>query len=126
MNQWQKLFNVGQVFSNLDIFTESALESGATEVAIFGAASESFSRKNINCSIEESLQRFTDVTKFASKNGVAIRGYVSCVIGCPYEGPISPSKVLDVSQKMLDLGCYEISLGDTIGVGTPGTSTVRC
>jgi hydroxymethylglutaryl-CoA lyase len=71
-------------------------------------------------SIDESLQRFTEVTHFALKNGVKIRGYVSCVIGCPYEGPIDPLKVADVSQKMLDLGCYEISLGDTIGVGTPG------
>ena len=100
--------------------TESALEAGASEVAIFGAASESFSQKNINCSIDESLRRFSAVTDFASKNGVKIRGYVSCVIGCPYEGPISPQKVSEVSQKLLDLGCYEISLGDTIGVGTPG------
>ena len=99
------------------------MEAGAKEVAIFGAASESFSRKNINCSIDESLQRFDEVTKVALQNGIKIRGYVSCVIGCPYEGPIQPSKVAEVSSKMLDLGCYEISLGDTIGVGTPGNKS---
>jgi hydroxymethylglutaryl-CoA lyase len=99
---------------------EAAMAVGATEVAIFGAASESFSQKNINCSIEESLQRFLPVVKAAQEAGVKVRGYVSCVVGCPYEGDIAPEKVAEVSAKLFDMGCYEISLGDTVGVGTPG------
>ena len=100
---------------------KSALDCGAKEVAIFGAASESFSQKNINCSIADSLKRFEEVAEEAVKAKVKLRGYVSCVIGCPYEGPISPAQVSKVSKLLLDMGCYEISLGDTIGVGTPGS-----
>eukprot|EP00981_Chlorochromonas_danica_P015682 scaffold14361_cov193-Ochromonas_danica.AAC.17 len=99
---------------------ESAIELGVKEIAIFGAASESFSRKNINCSIEESIKRFEEVCKEARQHNLKIRGYVSCVVGCPYEGRITPEAVLKLSQRLLDLGCYEISLGDTIGVATPG------
>ena len=99
---------------------ESALKVGVKEIAIFGAASESFSKKNINCSIEDSLKRFSDVMRVAKENHLKVRGYVSCVVGCPYEGPIQPKQVAKVAKIMLDMGCYEISLGDTIGVGTPG------
>jgi len=99
---------------------EAALAAGATEVAIFGAASESFSQKNINCSIKESIDRFRPITEAAKADGIDVRGYVSCVVGCPYEGDIDPAVVADVSALMMDMGCYEISLGDTIGVGTPG------
>ena len=98
---------------------EAALTAGADTVAIFGSASESFSQKNINCSIAESLERFAPVCEAALRDGVKVRGYVSCVIACPYEGPIKPHAVAGVAAKMLDMGCYEISLGDTIGVGTP-------
>ncbi|XP_053318260.1 hydroxymethylglutaryl-CoA lyase, mitochondrial [Spea bombifrons] len=100
---------------------QSAVKCGAKEVAIFGAASELFSKKNINCSIEESLQRFQAVTAAAKEAKIPVRGYVSCVLGCPYEGKVSPSKVAEVAHKMFSMGCYEISLGDTIGVGTPGS-----
>ncbi|WP_186301489.1 hydroxymethylglutaryl-CoA lyase [Denitromonas halophila] len=99
---------------------EAALAAGATEVAVFGAASESFSQKNINCSIAESLQRFEPVMAAAQAAGVKVRGYVSCVVGCPYEGEIAPAAVANVAGTLLDMGCYEISLGDTIGTGTPG------
>jgi hydroxymethylglutaryl-CoA lyase len=98
---------------------EAARAAGATEVAIFGAASESFSRKNINCSIAESLERFRPVADEAKKHGIKVRGYVSCVLGCPYEGEISPVAVATVAAALFDMGCYEVSLGDTIGVGTP-------
>ena len=98
---------------------EGALNGGADEVAIFTSASESFSQKNINCNIQESLERFEPVLKAASAHNIPVRGYVSCVTDCPYEGKISPIKVADVSQKLLKMGCYEISLGDTIGRGTP-------
>jgi hydroxymethylglutaryl-CoA lyase len=98
---------------------EAALVSGADEVAIFGAASESFSQKNINCSIAESLQRFEPVIAAAKANHIKVRGYVSCILGCPYEGDIASQKVAEVSKQLLEMGCYEISLGDTIGVGTP-------
>ena len=98
---------------------EGAMAASADEVAIFGAASESFSQKNINCSIAESLARFSDVMDAAKAQGKRVRGYVSCVLGCPYEGEIEPKAVAHVSQKLLEMGCYEISLGDTIGVGTP-------
>jgi hydroxymethylglutaryl-CoA lyase len=98
---------------------EAALAAGATEVAIFGAASEAFSQKNINCSIAESLERFAKVAEAARAANVRLRGYVSCVVGCPYEGDIAPQAVARVAQAFLDMGCYEVSLGDTIGVGTP-------
>jgi len=88
-------------------------------VAIFGAASESFSKKNINCSIAESLARFAQVAEAARAASVRLRGYVSCVVGCPYEGDIAPDAVARVAQALYDMGCYEVSLGDTIGVGTP-------
>jgi hydroxymethylglutaryl-CoA lyase len=99
---------------------EAARAAGATEVAIFGAASESFSRRNINCSIAESLDRFRPVAEAAEKNNVKVRGYVSCVLGCPYEGEVSPRQVAEVAGALYDMGCYEVSLGDTIGTGTPG------
>lgn len=98
---------------------EAALAAGVGEVAIFGAASESFSRKNINCSIAESLERFEPLCAEALRQGLKVRGYVSCVLGCPYEGAVAASKVAGVAKALFDLGCYEISLGDTIGVGTP-------
>lgn len=103
---------------------EAAIAAGAREVAVFGAASESFSRKNINCSIAESLERFRPVTEAAQAAGVKVRGYVSCVVGCPYEGPVAPDKVAEVAATLRDMGCYEISLGDTVGVGSP-TSVTR-
>jgi len=103
---------------------ESALAAGAEEVAVFGAASESFSQRNINCSIAESLERFAPVMTAAQQHGVRVRGYVSCVLGCPYEGEIAPAAVADVAGRLYDMGCYEISLGDTIGVGTPGKARV--
>ncbi|MCK7551361.1 hydroxymethylglutaryl-CoA lyase [Marinobacter goseongensis] len=98
---------------------ENALAAGADEVAVFGAASESFSQKNINCSIAESLDRFLPVMEAAGKAGIPVRGYVSTVLGCPYEGDIAPAQVAKVAKALADMGCYEISLGDTIGVGTP-------
>lgn len=90
-------------------------------LAVFGAASESFTKKNVNCSIAESIERFGSVLDAAKANNIKVRGYVSTVIGCPYEGSIKPSAVAKVSEKLLKMGCYEISLGDTIGVGTPGS-----
>ena len=98
---------------------EGAIKHGADEVAIFSAASESFTQKNINCSIEESLQRFDAIMTQAKKVNMPVRGYVSTVIGCPYEGDIDPKKVAEVASYLYEMGCYEISLGDTIGVGTP-------
>lgn len=98
---------------------ELALAAGADEVAIFGAASESFSQKNINCSIDESIERFIPLMEAAKKHNIPVRGYVSCVLGCPYEGDIAVSEVARVSEILYKMGCYEISLGDTIGVGTP-------
>ena len=98
---------------------DAAIEAGVTEVAVFGAASESFSKKNINCSIDESLQKFEPVIEKAHAHNMRVRGYVSCVMGCPYEGEIAPNAVSKVSKQLLDMGCYEISLGDTIGTGTP-------
>tara|TARA_R110000824_G_scaffold155981_3_gene328802 strand:+ start:349 stop:1248 length:900 start_codon:yes stop_codon:yes gene_type:complete len=98
---------------------ENALAAGADEVAVFGAASESFSQKNINCSIAESLERFLPVMEAAKKHNIPVRGYVSTVLGCPYEGDIAPEQVAKVAKDLADMGCYEISLGDTIGVGTP-------
>jgi isopropylmalate/homocitrate/citramalate synthase len=99
---------------------EAASAAGADEIAVFAAASESFSQKNINCSIGESVERFRPVAEAAKRDRRRIRGYVSCVLGCPYEGEIAPSAVAEVAKALLDLGCEEISLGDTIGVGTPG------
>ena len=97
---------------------EAAIEAGVEEIAVFAAASETFSQRNINCSIEESLERFRDVAKKASAENLRIRGYISCVLGCPYEGEVSIETVSEVAARLLDQGCYEISLGDTIGVGT--------
>lgn len=98
---------------------EAAVAAGATDVAVFAAASESFSRRNINCSIDESLARFEPVAARAAVLGVRVRGYVSCVLGCPYEGAVAPRRVAEVAARLAALGCHEISLGDTIGIGTP-------
>jgi hydroxymethylglutaryl-CoA lyase len=97
---------------------ELALAAGAQEIAVFGAASESFSQRNINCSIQESLERFAHVTDAAQSAGLKVRGYVSCVLGCPYEGEIEPGAVARVAEALIGMGCYEVSLGDTIGIGT--------
>ncbi len=99
---------------------EAARAAGAMEIAVFGAASETFSRKNINCSIAESLERFAPVVKAARANRMRVRGYISCALGCPYEGEVKPRAVAALAEKLYAMGCYEISLGDTIGVGTPG------
>ncbi len=98
-----------------------AQKAQADEVAIFAAASESFSQHNINCSIAESLERFIPVLELAKQDGKLVRGYISCVVGCPYEGEINPAAVAEITEKLLALGCYEVSLGDTIGSGTPET-----
>ncbi|MBL4660741.1 MAG: hydroxymethylglutaryl-CoA lyase [Alcanivoracaceae bacterium] len=98
---------------------QAAIAGNIKEVAVFTAASESFTKKNINCSIEESLQRFEPVIALAKQHDVKVRGYVSCVLGCPYEGEVKPEKVAQVAEKLFNLGCYEVSLGDTIGTGTP-------
>ncbi len=98
---------------------EGARAAGADEVAIFGAASEGFSQKNINCSIAESLERFAPVAEAARADGIPVRGYVSCVTDCPYDGPTPPSQVAWVTERLLAMGCYAVSLGDTIGAGTP-------
>jgi hydroxymethylglutaryl-CoA lyase len=98
---------------------DKAVEAGAKEVAVFGAASEAFSQKNINCSIAESLKRFEPVIASATALDLKVRGYVSCVVGCPYQGAVAPAAVAEVAASLLDMGCYEISLGDTIGAGTP-------
>jgi len=128
-----QLSDAEEVFSSIDkhpdvaypalvpneIGMNRALEVGAMEVSIFTAASETFNRKNINASVAESIERFRPVMALASKNGVRVRGYISTVIGCPYEGAIEPQAVAKVAKTLVELGCYEISLGDTIGVGTP-------
>ncbi|MCB1939311.1 MAG: hydroxymethylglutaryl-CoA lyase [Rhodocyclaceae bacterium] len=121
MARLQRLPGVGYpvLTPNLKGF-EAALAAGAEAVAVFGAASESFSQKNINCSIAESLARFEPVMAAAKVAGVKVRGYVSCVLGCPYEGEIAPAAVAKVAATLFEMGCYEISLGDTIGTGTPG------
>jgi len=98
---------------------QDAMDAGAREIAVFAAASETFSQKNINCSISESIDRFTEVFALAKAHDIRVRGYVSCVLGCPYEGEINISQVAAVSRQLHQLGCYEISLGDTIGTGTP-------
>jgi hydroxymethylglutaryl-CoA lyase len=99
---------------------ESAIAARASEVAVFAAASEAFSQKNINCTIKESLERFKPVMARAKEAGVKVRGYVSCVLGCPYQGEVAPAAVADVAWALFEMGCYEVSLGDTIGTGTPG------
>lgn len=98
---------------------EAAMAAGVEEIAVFASASEPFSQKNINCSIAESLERFAPVMAMAKNAGIKVRGYVSCVAGCPYQGAVRPEKVAEVSTRLFEMGCYEISLGDTIGVGTP-------
>lgn len=98
---------------------ESALAVGCKEVAVFTAASESFTRKNINCSIDESFEKFADVMSAAKANDIKVRGYVSCMVDCPYEGAIDPKQVVKVTQRLLQMGCYEVSLGETIGTATP-------
>ena len=103
---------------------EAALEAGVDEVAVFASASEAFSQKNINCSIGESFERFEPVLQAARAANIRVRGYVSCVLGCPYEGEVPPAKAAEVAEKLFASGCYEISLGDTIGVGTPDRTRV--
>lgn len=98
---------------------DRAMEVGVEEIAVFTAASETFNQKNINCSIQESLDRFEPVMERAHDAGIPVRGYISCVLGCPYEGRIDPGNVANVAGKLMRMGCHEISLGDTIGVGTP-------
>lgn len=100
---------------------EAAVAQGATEVAVFAAASESFSQRNINCSIDESIARFVPVFESAKRLGVKVRGYLSCVVACPYDGAIAPANVADVAARLHELGSYEVSLGDTIGAGTPAS-----
>ena len=100
---------------------ERALQCGVREVAVFAAASEGFSQKNINCSIAESIERFKQVARAALSAGLAVRGYISCVVGCPYEGAVHVESVAQVAEQLLAIGCYEVSLGDTIGVGTPAS-----
>jgi len=100
---------------------DAAVEAGASEVAIFAAASETFSRKNINCSVAESLKRFEPILSAASSLEIPVRGYVSCVVGCPYEGDVDPQQAAAVARTLHEMGCYEVSLGDTIGVGTPAS-----
>lgn len=101
---------------------EDALAAGVQEVAVFAAASEAFSQRNINCSISESLDRFLPVMEAARLHGITVRGYVSCVLGCPYEGSVAPKQVAAVANELYAMGCYEVSLGDTIGTGTPGAT----
>ncbi|HSR72564.1 MAG TPA: hydroxymethylglutaryl-CoA lyase [Kiloniellales bacterium] len=101
---------------------EAARAAGAREIAVFGAASETFSRRNINCSIAESLDRFAPVAAAAKDAGMTLRGYVSCALGCPYEGQVAPAAVAGLAARLFELGCAEISLGDTIGVGTPAAA----
>ena len=100
---------------------ENAMNVKVDEIAVFAAASETFSQKNVNCSIAESLERFEDIFKKARQKKIPVRGYVSCIVECPYEGKVKPEKVLEVTSRLLDMGCYEVSLGDTIGKGTPKT-----
>ena len=108
----------GALAPNLRGF-EDAVAAGVKEVAVFAAASEAFSQRNINCSISESLVRFVPIIEAAKQHGISVRGYVSCVLGCPYEGQVSPQQVAQVAQELYAMGCYEVSLGDTIGTGTP-------
>ncbi|QER39633.1 hydroxymethylglutaryl-CoA lyase [Acinetobacter suaedae] len=110
--------NLSLLTPNLKGF-EAALAVGCKEIAVFTAASESFTRKNINCSIDESLERFSEIFQAAQANNVRVRGYVSCMVDCPYEGAIDPKQVVNVVKRLYDMGCYEISLGETIGTATP-------
>ena len=103
---------------------EAARAAGAKVIAVFAAASEGFSHANINCSVADSIERFKPVVARAKADGVKVRGYVSCVLGCPFDGEIKPQAVVDVARQLWELGCYEISLGDTIGVGTPNKARV--
>jgi hydroxymethylglutaryl-CoA lyase len=128
-----QMANTADVFKQLDLNTavsypalvpnlrglQDALASGVKEIAVFAAASETFSQRNINCSIEQSLTRYREVIDLARANNVVVRGYVSCVLGCPYEGDVALEEVSNVAQQLFELGCYEVSLGDTIGVGSP-------
>lgn len=111
----------GALAPNLRGF-EDALAAGVKEVAVFAAASEAFSQRNINCSISESLERFAPIMSAARQHGISVRGYVSCVLGCPYEGDVAPEQVAAVARELYAMGCYEVSLGDTIGTGTPGAT----
>ncbi|CRM71917.1 MULTISPECIES: hydroxymethylglutaryl-CoA lyase [Pseudomonas] len=111
----------GALAPNLRGF-EDALAAGVKEVAVFAAASEAFSQRNINCSINESLERFAPIMAAAKQHGISVRGYVSCVLGCPYEGEIAPEQVAMVARELYAMGCYEVSLGDTIGTGTAGAT----
>ncbi|MGA8137698.1 hydroxymethylglutaryl-CoA lyase [Pseudomonas sp. MWU12-2345] len=111
----------GALAPNLRGF-EDAVAAGVKEVAVFAAASEAFSQRNINCSISESLERFLPIMDAARQHGVTVRGYVSCVLGCPYEGPVAAEQVAVVARELYAMGCYEVSLGDTIGTGTPGAT----
>ncbi|NVZ18610.1 hydroxymethylglutaryl-CoA lyase [Pseudomonas costantinii] len=111
----------GALAPNLRGF-EDALAAGVKEVAVFAAASEAFSQRNINCSISESLERFAPIMAAAKQHGISVRGYVSCVLGCPYEGEIAPAQVAVVARELYAMGCYEVSLGDTIGTGTAGAT----
>ncbi|WP_339530558.1 MULTISPECIES: hydroxymethylglutaryl-CoA lyase [unclassified Pseudomonas] len=111
----------GALAPNLRGF-EDALAAGVKEVAVFAAASEAFSQRNINCSINESLERFAPIMAAAKQHGISVRGYVSCVLGCPYEGQIAPEQVAMVARELYAMGCYEVSLGDTIGTGTAGAT----
>lgn len=111
----------GALAPNLRGF-EDALAAGVKEVAVFAAASEAFSQRNINCSISDSLERFAPIMAAAKQHGISVRGYVSCVLGCPYEGQIAPEQVAAVARELYAMGCYEVSLGDTIGTGTAGAT----
>ncbi|NWD27590.1 hydroxymethylglutaryl-CoA lyase [Pseudomonas yamanorum] len=111
----------GALAPNLRGF-EDALAAGVKEVAVFAAASEAFSQRNINCSISESLERFVPIMDAARQHGVSVRGYVSCVLGCPYEGQVAAEQVAAVARELFAMGCYEVSLGDTIGTGTAGAT----
>ena len=111
----------GALAPNLRGF-EDALAAGVKEVAVFAAASEAFSQRNINCSISESLERFAPIMAAAKRHDISVRGYVSCVLGCPYEGEIAPEQVAAVARELYAMGCYEVSLGDTIGTGTAGAT----
>lgn len=111
----------GALAPNLRGF-EDALAAGVKEVAVFAAASEAFSQRNINCSISESLERFVPIMEAAKQHGISVRGYVSCVLGCPYEGEVAPEQVAAVARELYAMGCYEVSLGDTIGTGTAGAT----
>jgi hydroxymethylglutaryl-CoA lyase len=111
----------GALAPNLRGFVD-ALAAGVKEVSVFAAASEAFSQRNINCSISESLERFAPIMAAAKQHGISVRGYVSCVLGCPYEGDIAPQQVAAVARELYAMGCYEVSLGDTIGTGTAGAT----